>query len=77
VGDGDTDLRLCRTGSTFRLAFRPAGFAEPWQPLSTFERPDLPATLQVGPTIHTDAAPDLIARFEGLAIEPLEPGAPC
>lgn len=77
VGDGDTDLRLCRAGPTFRLAFRPAGTSEPWQPLSTFERPDLPATLQVGANIYTDAVPDLVARFEGLTIEPLEPGASC
>jgi hypothetical protein len=77
VGDGETDLRLCRAGPTFRLAFRPAGASEPWRPLSTFERPDLPATLQVGANIYTDAVPDLVARFEGLTIEPLEPGAPC
>jgi hypothetical protein len=77
VGDGETDLRLCRAGPTFRLAFRPAGTSEAWQPLSTFERPDLPATLQVGANIHTDAVPDLVARFEGLTIEPLEPGDPC
>jgi hypothetical protein len=77
VGGGATDLRLCRAGPTFRLAFRPAGTSDPWQPLSTFERPDLPATLQVGANIYTDAVPDLVARFEGLTIEPLEPGATC
>jgi hypothetical protein len=77
VGGGDADLRLCRQGDTFRLAWRPAGSDEAWEPVSTFPREDLPDTLQVGPNIYTDAVPDLVARFEDLVVEPLEAGADC
>lgn len=75
--DGDADLRLCRRGATFQLAWRAAGSTDEWQPMATFERPDLPPTLQVGANIYTDSVPDLIARFEGLTIERLAAGASC
>jgi hypothetical protein len=45
--------------------------------MSTFQRPDLPDALQVGVNIYTDGVPDITARFEGLAIEPLEDGEDC
>lgn len=47
----EAELRLCRLGSEFRLYARPlAGGAwqQPFPTLSTVDRPDLPATLQVG-----------------------------
>jgi hypothetical protein len=75
--DGDADLLLCRRGSTFGLSWRAPGSADPWQTVSTFERPDLPATLQVGVNIYTDAVPDLTARFEDLSVEPQPDGGPC
>lgn len=77
VGDGDADLRLCREGPTFRLSFRAAGSTDPWQLVSTFERRDLPETLQVGANIYTDAVPDLAARFDALTIEPLAGDEAC
>ena len=78
VGDrGDADLRLCRKGPLFRLSWRPPGSSDDWQAISNFERPDLPETLQVGPNIYTDDAPDITARFEGLAIEPLAEDEAC
>jgi hypothetical protein len=75
--EGDSDLYLCRRGQTFRLAWRPPGSTDPWTPMATFERPDLPATLQVGANIYTDALPDLVARFEDLSIAPLDDGESC
>jgi hypothetical protein len=45
--------------------------------MSTLDRQDLPQTLQVGANIYTDGVPDITARFEGLAIEPLEDGEDC
>jgi hypothetical protein len=77
VGDGDADLELCREGPTFRLSFRAAGSTDPWQLVSTFERRDLPQTLQVGANIYTDAVPDLVARFDQLRIEELAGGESC
>lgn len=74
---GDAELRLCRNGETLRTAFRPTGTTDPWVPVTTFDRPDLPATLQVGASLSTDAAPDLVARFEGLTIEPLRADEAC
>jgi len=77
VGDGDADLLLCRREFTFTLFFRPAGSTDDWTLLSTFERRDLPQTLQVGANIYTDDVPDLLARFEGLTIEPLAESGSC
>lgn len=76
-GLGDADLRLCREGDTLRTAFRPAGSSGAWVPISTWDRPDMPDALQVGASISTNATPDLVARFEGLAIEPLGAGEAC
>jgi hypothetical protein len=65
---GDAQLRLCRVGAMFHVLSRPIGggswaVASPFGP--PYERPDLPATLQVGPIAYawTDS-PDLRASFE-------------
>lgn len=78
VGDrGDADLRLCRKGAQLRLSWRLPGSDADWQAISSFDRPDLPATLQVGPNIYTDDVPDITARFEGLTIAPLGDDEAC
>lgn len=60
----DAELRICRLGSTLRLYKRPVG-AVTWTLAATFNRPDLPETLQVGPFIYAASnAPDLIVRFD-------------
>jgi hypothetical protein len=74
---GDAELRLCRRGPTFELSWRHVDSSEAWTLMSTFERRDMPQTLQVGANIYTDGVPDIVARFERLAIEPLGPGKPC
>jgi hypothetical protein len=74
---GDAELRLCRVGSTFLLWWRHVDTDEEWTHMSTFDRKDIPATIQVGANIYTDAVPDIVARFEHLTIEPLAPGAGC
>jgi hypothetical protein len=71
------DLRLCRTGSTFSAWKRAAGSAEAWQPAATYDRPDLPETVQVGPNIYANGAPDLVVTFTGLRIEPSPAGEAC
>lgn len=74
---GDADLQLCRVGSTFTLWKRAAGSGDDWTLAKTIERPDLPASLQVGANIYSDSAPDITALFDGLSIEPLDPGEAC
>lgn len=46
------ELRMTRRGAVFTLASRCEG--GDWVPRATFERPDLPATLQVGIAAYTD-----------------------
>jgi hypothetical protein len=74
---GDAELRLCRVGSTFLLSWRHVDSSEAWTLMSTFERRDMPDTLQVGANIYTDGVPDIEARFEHLTVEPLASGRPC
>jgi hypothetical protein len=74
---GDAELRLCRIGPTFVLLWRHVDSSEAWTLMSTFERRDMPQTLQVGANIYTDGVPDLVARFEQLMIERLDPGEAC
>jgi hypothetical protein len=74
---GDAELRLCRIGSTFLLWWRHVDSDEDWTHMSTLDRKDMPATLQVGVNIYTDGVPDIVARFESLKIEPIPGGGGC
>jgi hypothetical protein len=74
---GDAELELCRLGSTFYLWWRHVDTDEAWTHMSTLDRKDMPATVQVGPNIYTDGVPDITARFEKLKIQPLQSGASC
>lgn len=72
ISDGTTDheLRICREGSTFRLYQRAVG-ANTWNLAATYERPDLPPTLQVGFNIYTaesGAAADLRVIYENVSL---------
>ena len=63
---GDAELRICRVNGQFYLYKRPLG-EKPWELAIRYKRPDLPATLQVGPIAYsyTDAW-DLRAKFESV-----------
>lgn len=74
---GDAELRLCRIGPTFLLWWRHVDSNEDWTHMSTLDRKDMPATVQVGANIYTDGVPDITARFEHLTIEPIPLGAGC
>ena len=50
--EGWVELRITRVGAAFELATRSDG--EPWVVRDRFDRPDLPATLQVGLNAYTD-----------------------
>lgn len=64
-------LRLCRSGQTFQLYKRHTGSDEPWIRAASFERPDLPESLQVGINIYTNSTPDLQIRYENINISSL------
>lgn len=51
----DHELRMVRNGATFSLYSRAINAAE-WDLIMTYDRPDLPNTLQVGFNIYTAAA---------------------
>ena len=73
-GSASAELQLCRSGSTFVLTKRDIGSDGDVIVAATYERPDLPATLQVGVNVYSDSAPDVVARFESLGIEPQSGG---
>jgi len=62
--DGDADLRICRVGSAFQLLKRRPGAAA-WTLAETFDRPDLGATLAVGPLLYAPTtSPDLHVELD-------------
>jgi len=68
---GEAELRICRLGTLFHLYARPlAGGAwlQPWSaPFDSIDRPDLPATLQVGANAYdNNSGADLDVRFESI-----------
>ncbi len=68
---GDAELRICRFNGTFMLADRPVG-GDTWNHSITYERRDLPETLQVGPIAYTYTDEwDLRAAFDQVVYEPL------
>ncbi|NVJ45619.1 MAG: carboxypeptidase regulatory-like domain-containing protein [Cytophagia bacterium] len=78
-GTTDHDLRMCRDGSTFRLYQRAVG-TNTWNLAATYDRPDLPATLQVGFNIYTaqsGALADLRTIYENVQLQTFEGSPGC
>jgi len=73
----EAELRLCRFGSTFNLYKRHLGANEAWALAESFDRLDLPDTLQVGANIYTDSTPDLRVRFDHLLIDQITNETDC
>jgi hypothetical protein len=71
------DLRLCRVGATVTLYKRPAGSDGAWTQAATYQRPDLPTTLQVGVNVYSSGTPDITARFDDIVIASIAKGAEC
>jgi hypothetical protein len=68
-GSGDAELRICRIGGVFTLYKRTIG-APSWTLAATYQRGDLPLTLEVGPNVYAAAsAPDLEASFDEVRFE--------
>jgi hypothetical protein len=75
--DADAELRICRLGADFRLYKRRIGALE-WTAAATYERPDLPAELQVGLVVYTSVHPaDVAGRFEAVEFASVEDEAGC
>jgi hypothetical protein len=71
------DLRICRVGSSFQLYKRVPGDAA-WTLAITYDRPDLPQTLQVGPTLnYSGPDDDLTVGFERITFAPITSAADC
>ena len=72
----DAELRICRVGSTFNVYKRPLR-SKRWQLAASYDRPDLPPTLQVGTDVYSpNAPPDLrvtvdAVNFTGVELEQL------
>ncbi len=75
---GDAELRLCRVGDTFTLYRRAVG-DNTWTESISYERPDLPSTVSVGPFAYAFSLPnpDLRASFERFRIEPVSSQDEC
>jgi hypothetical protein len=74
---GAAQLRICRVGSTFNLYKRPVG-SKRWQLAAAYDRPDLPATLQVGADIYSpNSPPDLRVSWDEIAFQPVKSTSAC
>jgi hypothetical protein len=56
------ELQMQRSGATFTLRAREIGTTT-WSVVATHVRPDLPATLDVGPMIYSNQAPPFVAAL--------------
>lgn len=60
----EAELRVCRVGATFVLLIRHDD-AHPWQEVVRYDRPDLPPSLQLGPTAYANNEdPDVRVSFD-------------
>ncbi len=69
IASTEAELQVSRNGSQFLLSYRELG-APDWQLLGTFDRPDLPATVQVGlsaSSFSPNGSPSLVGAFDYIA----------
>jgi hypothetical protein len=72
----EADLRICRIGTRFGL-YQRFTTADPWVEAVEYDRPDLPASLQVGIDLYTNDEPDITLTVKDLLIEPVAAQADC
>jgi hypothetical protein len=74
---GDAELRICRVGSTFELYKRPLG-SKRWLLAASYNRPDLPPTLQVGADVYSpNTPPDLRVRVDEIRFQRVANASGC
>ena len=71
------ELRLCRVGAAVTAYKREAGSDAAWTRAASYDRPDLPADLQVGVNIYSSGTPDITAHFDGLEVAPISAASDC
>ena len=77
AGGGEAELRICRIGSLFRLYKRPTSGGA-WTLAATYDRTDLPSTLQVGAVAYSSqASPDLTGSFDSIDFAPVASESDC
>lgn len=72
----DAELRLCRVGNTFYMYKRMIGAAT-FTLAKTYDRPDVPAKLQVGMNVYSATTPDLMAGFDEITFADAANEADC
>jgi hypothetical protein len=74
---GNAQLRVCRVGSTFELYKRSVS-TKRWQRAASYDRPDLPATLQVGADVYSpNSPPDLRVRVDEIRFQRVANASGC
>ncbi len=76
----EAELRICRVGSSFNMYKRNLG-ATAWTLAMTYDRPDLPPTLQVGACAYASGSPtmppDLRIEYDEITFSTVESVADC
>ena len=75
-GDNEADLRICRVGPKISL-YKRLTSDDPWATATTYERADLPETLQAGIDVYTNDEPDITVTVFDFTIEPVAAEAGC
>lgn len=74
-GPVDVQLRICRVGPDISLLWRESA-ASAWSLAHRYHRPDLPSSVDVGPSIYVSAPPppDLTATYAGVDFSAVSSG---
>ena len=74
---GDAELRICRSGASFLVLQRAVGATE-WSLGSRYERPDMPALLEVGVAAYSyTVSPSLLGQFDFFDLTPIGSESEC
>jgi hypothetical protein len=73
---GSGEIRICRIGDVFTMYVRSEGGT--WEEQASFDRPDLPDEVQVGPIAYNyDEGANLRASFDFVDFEPVSGSGDC
>jgi hypothetical protein len=74
--DNEADVRVCRVGAKVSL-YKRLTSDDPWALAATYQRADLPSTLEAGIDVYTNDQPDITLTVIGFAIAPVSSEADC
>jgi hypothetical protein len=75
-GDNEAFLRVCRVGPKVSL-YKRMSSDDPWALATTYDRADLPETLQAGVDVYTNDQPDITVTVSDFSAEPVKSEADC